>query len=354
MTATEIPTSPPSFKELLWSYTIRHRRIGVSVVGIVAIEILWFAFVGYEYRNIRTTAGFLGYAPLTQCTGTGCVGVFKAPPPFIGPITDLLIFALPATWALVFVAPSLARELESRSVRFSWTQAVTRKQWLAVRTISGLLATLVIVVIEVFLVRRWIFPHNYTSEPWHWFLFTGVLAPAFALLLVAIAVLSSLLWKKPVAALLTTAISFGAVALAVTGSYPTLLSPRTIISGAGNPLSLPQGSLVVDATSVTKNGVSLSSTYANQVMSTCNQLTMGRFNGVQSNQTGRIVGVSSPSTFNPSTYASCLESHDLYTLIRYQPPFRFWELQWIYAGATLGATAVIVALSFMLVNMIDI
>ena len=354
MTATEIPTSPPSFKELLWSYITRHRRLGVSVVGLVVIELLWFAFVGYEFRNIRATEGFLGSAPLTQCTGTGCATIFKTPPPFIGPITDLLIFALPAIWALVFVAPSLARELESRSVRFSWTQTVTRKQWLAVRTMSGLLATLAVVVTEVFLVRRWIFPHNYTSEPWHWFLFTGILAPAFALFLVAIAVLSSLLWKKPVAALLTTSISFGAVALAVTSTYPTLLSPKTIISGAGIPLSLPQGSLGVGATSVTKNGVRLSSTYTNQVLSTCNQQAMGRFNGVQSNQTGGIAGVSSPSTFNPSTYTSCLESHDLYTLISYQPPFRFWELQWIYAGATLGATAVIVALSFMFVNRIDI
>ena len=351
MTATEIPTSPPTFKELLWSYTARHRRLGVSVVGLVAFEILWFAFVGYEFRNIRTTAGFPSYAPLTQCTGKGCVGVFKAPPPFLGPITDLLIFALPAIWALVFVAPSLARELESRSVRFSWTQAVTRKQWLAVRTASGLLAALVIVGTEVLVVRRWVFPHSYTSEPWHWFLFTGVLAPAFALLLVAGAILSSLLWKKPVATLLTTAILFGAVALAITSTYPNLLSPKTIISGAEGQLLLPQGSLIVGQRPVTKNGGRLSSTYANQVLNTCTQQAQSNFNGSQSN-----IGSSGvpPSTFNPSTYTSCLESHDLYTLISYQPPLRFWELQWIYAGATLGATAVIVALSFMLVNRIDI
>ena len=206
MTATEIPKSPPSFLELLWSYTTRHRRLVVSVIGLVAIEIIWFAFVGYEFRDIRATEGFLGIAPLTQCTGASCATVFRAPPPFIGPVTDLLIYALPAIWALVFVAPSLARELESRSVRFSWTQAVTRKQWLGVRTASGLFATLVVVVAEVLVVRRWIFPHSYTSEPWQWFIFTGVLAPAIALLLVAVAVLSSLLWKKPVAALLTTAV----------------------------------------------------------------------------------------------------------------------------------------------------
>jgi ABC-type transport system involved in multi-copper enzyme maturation permease subunit len=353
MTATEIPTSPPSFKELLWAYSNRHRRLGVSAVGLVVIEILWFAFVGYEFRDVQP-AGFLGYAPLTQCTGTGCATVFKAPPPIIGPVTDLLIYALPAIWALFFVAPSLARELESKSVRFSWTQAATRKQWLAVRIASGLLAALAVVVIEVFLVRRWVFPHNYTSDPWHWFLFTGVLAPAFALLLVSVAILSSLLWKKPVATLLTTAILFGVVALAITSTYPNLLSPNTVVSRPGSPLSLPQGSLVVDASSVTKNGVKLSSTYANQVLSICSQQAMGRFNGVQANRAGGTAGVSSPSTFNPSTYTSCLESHDLYSLISYQPPFRFWELQWIYAGATLGATAAIVALSFMLINRIDI
>ncbi len=354
MTTTEIRKSPPSFKELLWSYTTRRRQLLVSVIGFVVTEIIWFAFVGYEFRNIRTTAGFLGSAPLTRCTGSACTTVLKAPPPFIGPITDLLIYALPAIWALVFVAPSLARELESKSVRFSWTQAATRKQWLAVRIISGLFAALVIVVIEVLVVSRWISPHSYTAESWHWFLLTGVLAPAFALLLVAIAILSALLWKKPIAALLTTAILFGAVALAITATYPTLLSPKTIISGPGSPLSLPPGILIVSQSSVTKTGVKLSSTYTNQVLNTCSQLATGRPSGIQSNQTGVTEQIIAPSTFNPSKYASCLESHDLYTLLRYQQPYRFWELQWIYSAMTLGVTAVLVALSFMAVDRIEI
>lgn len=353
MTATEVPTSPPSFKELLWSYTTRHRRLLVSVIGLVVTEIIWFAFVGYEFRNIReTAAGFLGSAPLTRCTGSACATVLKAPPPFIGPITDLLIYAIPAIWALVFVAPSLARELESKSVLFSWTQAVTRKQWLAVRIISGLFAALVIVGTEVLVVSRWIFPHSYTFDSWHWFLFTDLLAPAFALLLVAIAVLSSLLWKKQVAALLTTVILFGAVALAITATYPTLLKPKTIISAPGTPLSPLPGILIVRQSSVTKKGVRLSSAYTNQVLNTCNQQAMGLYDGVQSNSGNG--GPPLHSTFNPSTYNSCLESHDLYSLLSYQPPFRFWELQWIYAGITLGATAIIVALSFMVVNRIDV
>ncbi len=354
MTTTEIRKSPPSFKELLWSYTTRHRRLGVSFLGLIVIEILWFAFVGYEYRNIRTTAGFLGYAPLTRCTGSVCTTVLKAPPPFIGPVTDLLIYALPAIWALVFVAPSLARELESGSVRFSWTQAATRKQWLAVRIISGLFAALVIVVIEVLVVSRWISPHSYTAESWHWFLFTGVLAPAFALLLVAIAILSALLWKKPIAALLTTAILFGAVALTITATYPTLLKPKTIISSPGSPLSLPPGILIVSQRSVTKNGARLSSIYVNQVMSTCSKQATGKPSGIPSNQTGVTEEIIAPSTFNPSKYSSCLESHDLYTFLSYQPPFRFRELQWIYTGITFGSTAAIVALSCMIVKRIDI
>lgn len=351
MTTTEIRKSPPSFKELLWSYTTRHRRLLVSVIGFVVTEIIWFAFVGYEFRNIRTTAGFLGSAPLTRCTGSACTTVLKAPPPFIGPITDLLIYALPAIWALVFVAPSLARELESKSVRFSWTQAATRKQWLAVRIVSGLFAALVIVVIEVLVVSRWISPHSYTAESWHWFLFTDVLAPAFALLIVAIAILSSILWKKQVAALLTTAVLFGAVALAITATYPILLKPKTIISGPGSPLSLPPGILIVSQGSVTKKGVRLSSAYTNQVLSTCNQQATGN-NGIRPKSGNGEPP--RPSAFDPSTYTSCLESHNLYSLLNYQPPFRFWELQWIYTGITLGSTAAIVALSFMVVNRIDI
>jgi hypothetical protein len=79
MQATEILTSPPSLKELLWSYCTRNRRLWVSFLGLIVIEILWFAYVGYEYRNVRTTAGFLGYAPLTSCTGSACTTVFRAP-----------------------------------------------------------------------------------------------------------------------------------------------------------------------------------------------------------------------------------------------------------------------------------
>jgi hypothetical protein len=217
---------------------------------------------------------------------------------------------------------------------------------------SGLFAALVIVGVEVLLVKRWISFHSYISEPWHWFLFTDVEALAFALLLVSVAVLSSLLWKKQVAALMTTLVLFGVVVLGITITYPTLLSPTTIISGEGSHILLPQGSLIVSQSSVTKTGVKLSSTYTNQVLSTCTRQARGKFNGTQSNS-GNL-GPLPTSTFNPSTYTSCLESHDLYTLISYQLPFRFWELQWIYTGMTLGATAAIVALSFMFVNRIEI
>lgn len=106
----------PSLSRLILRYSTNYRRLAEYIAGFVIAETLWFAFAGYKLQNIPSLGnGFASYAPLTKCVANGCAEILKAPPWYISPITNLLIYLLPVVCALIFVAPSLARELESNT-----------------------------------------------------------------------------------------------------------------------------------------------------------------------------------------------------------------------------------------------
>lgn len=328
-----------SFKSLTWSYAFRHRRLALITAAVIVLETVWFAFAGYELQSEHGASA--GYAPLTKCIGASCSRAFKAPPPFIAPITTLLVFLIPALTALVLVLPSLAKEVESGSLRFTWTQSISRVSWLGSRIANAILATVLIVGVDAIETSRWIFPHEYGFFPWQNFAFRGVAVLGLSLFLVATGVLVALWTRRQIATVLITACIFGVAAILISDSYSRLLSPVSVVLSPGSNPNLPQSSLVVSSPYINRSGKTLPSTYVNKVMASCSQDALAK-------------GTARAPRFNVSTFSSCLGAHNVYERVNYLPESRYGELQGIYAGATTGAAVIVLVLGFKVVRRMDI
>lgn len=351
MTTTTIEQRPLQRWLLWWHYSRRERRLVYLVAASVFIETIWFIYAAFEMNNTGPLLGVsFGHAPLASCNAgaTICASSFKAPPPFVSPITGLVIYLFPAVCAVAFIAPSLARELESKSVRFSWTQAVTRYQWLSSRSIAALGSALVVSAIGEIELHRWIFPHFYqASPPWSMFAVSGATGIGIALFLAAASIVAALLVKRPVAVVIIAALLYGAVLLAVSTIYPYALTPKTALTPSAL-VSVPQGAEYVNSGIVTSSGSRVSQSYATQVSQACSKAVLAG----QASGSGAQVNLIGPQ--RQQAYSACLVSHGLYLQTSYQPEYRYWELQWIFAATALALTAAAVAGAFFLVKKMEV
>ncbi|NNN14911.1 MAG: hypothetical protein HKL82_03525 [Acidimicrobiaceae bacterium] len=358
MSTSASTTRAPSLIRLSFRYSTYHRRLAIYMAGLALVETIWFAFAGYMLRNVPTVAnGSSSYAILHKCVATTCSGA-SLPPAYAVPISNLLIYLLPAVCALVFVGPSLAREFDTKSVRFSWTQGITRNQWLASRLLPGLIGALLISIVGEVAALRWVFPHNFPFDynPWGMFPFRGATAVGIAVLLVAFSVLCSILLKRPLFVVLVTALAYGAIAYGVSATEPRLLAPNSTIATSNwgiqvNPVQqYPQGAQLVAATIVTKNGAPIPNSYVNHAIDGCSTRASLVLNKSPTTNSTSAIG---PATFNQQVFSKCVAAYDFYNKFSYQPISRFWELQWIYAATTGAAGLVLIGLSFWLVKRVE-
>jgi hypothetical protein len=242
---------------------------------------------------------------------------------------------LPLLLGMFIGAPMLAREFESGTARFAWTQAVGRGRWMAAKL--GLLGVSLAVLGAAFgaLVGWWLLLADDTTGATRWqseqFGLTALTFTGWVVLMFAVGVFAGALIRRTVAAMAATAVT-GAVLLwcsvekftaLLTSLSPlhthTSLEPATLAAGGdsaalvgGNAAAAPQGGWVLNAW----------------------------FTGPR----GRIVPVDANAlnplwNLKPAAQISWLASHHLTPWVSYQSAGRFWAFQ-----AAEGGTAVLIAL----------
>lgn len=267
-------------------------------------------------------------ACLPPAARTGCdiiVPHFEAE--FGGLVTSVRVLAVLPVLAGLFVgAPLLARELELGTYRFAWTQGLTRRRWLLSKTALLAAATVLAGAAASAIVMWWRAPYD-TLEgrigPSS-FDVEGLVVPAYALFALALGVLAGLVFRRTVAAMTATLLTFGATRFLVTEFVrPRFLAPlhRVVLatdSGRG------PGDWVLSDTLVDGGG---------------RQITAGREDlAVTHAQLGGI---------DPHTYIVTLGWK---RLITYQPAGRFWDFQLLEAGLFAGLAALIVLVTLWLVR----
>jgi hypothetical protein len=262
-------------------------------------------------------------------------------------LITIALLVIPVLAGMFIGAPLLARELESESFRFAWTQGIGRTRWVVTKMVLLCGAGAAAAGTLGFLADWYGRPFDAAGLASHWqggqFNVTVLTLPAWTLFSLAAGTFAGVLIGRVVAAMAATAAFVGGlivldfmrlhdwflgIAPDVTQGSPSgtgLGALNTFVVPGGIPG--PPGSWLVNGWYTGPDGQRLSST---AVTSLVNKLY-----------------ASKSALNNPAQWLA--SRHDAYW-ISYQPAGRFWDFQGAEAGILLAITVIFVIGTIRLVN----
>jgi hypothetical protein len=331
---------PVSWRRLMRVALIQHRAALITVFAAFVVFAIAIVIgrdaVSASYASYLAAGCTLAHpTDLSVCANTG--NSFADIPSFTPLVIALRGF--PLVIGAFVGAPLVAREMESGTYRFAWTQGVGRTRLLLVTlTTLGLIVTPVAVVLG-FLLGSW-YIHPYAviniAVGTHWqsalFTTTWWMMPVWTLFALVLGTFIGALVKRTVAAIATTAVVIGGVLVAI-GQFiqrifdvGVVASSRILISGLhAGPIDLsaspgqgPAGSWLVRAW-FTGPG--------------------GRVLGIKAAKRVSIHLNSFDSKAGTSAAPRWLALHHYTYWVAYQPANHFWILQAIVGLVVLVLTA---------------
>ena len=331
----------------------------------------WLVWRQYRTPAAVTAALFAAFAVLLVITGLSMANQFHAafgaclatddcrwPVDDVslgsGPIGFLVEFtlAVPAVLGMFLGAPLVAREIETGTGQFAWTQSVTRRHWLAVKVGWLLLTALAGGGAVGALVTWWSGPKNaaYLNafDPGT-FDVQGIMPAAYSAFAMALGITAGTLIRRVLPALGVTLGGYFAVRLVIMGwmrqHYMTPVAATYSIGQNTSPASGaswvlahgfrgPNGPLPPppngDNVSVIGNGFP-----ASDVPHAC------------------LPYLSPHGTPSENQLFSCLTSHGYTQYLSYQPATRYWPFQFIEAGLFVALAAALIVVAFTVINRRD-
>jgi len=284
-------------------------------------------------------------AVASACQPTASPACFDLSTSFIG--TDgflangLILQAVPALIGAFVGAPVLARELETGTFRYTWTQGFGRWRWalakLVLLAVPVAAATGALSVLLSWYYQPYFAPNNPALglkevTPFFPGLFDlrGVAFAAWTLAAFAIGALAGMLIRRVVPAIVATLAVYAGLAFAAGG----FLRPHYLTPLVTSSQNVP-GSAWIIGQWWTKGGTfafagSPPDSLFNQF---CSSLPAGTF-GKPSQQTA----------------FQCLAQHGYTQWTSYQPASRFWPFQWIEGGWLLALSVLLIAATVWLVR----
>ncbi|MFI7366455.1 hypothetical protein ACIBO4_30350 [Streptomyces sp. NPDC050149] len=326
ITATAPPRPAPSGPTLRSSARVllRQHRAALQIAGALALVGI-VVLVGFALRAAQVADTFA--ADPCSATGVGLecsqtvrnyldsMSQFSTVVGYGG----LALIVLPGLIAAFVAGPMIAREFESGTYKVSWTQSVSPAHWLVAKL--AVPAVLLISAVSVLAaVYAWSRSRSSTEYPAHWyerpvFGALGTMPVAYALLGLALGVLTGLLIHRTVPAMAVAVLATGAVAAVLTTVRSALWPLRTTINTASAGNGVDGDSWVLGTGRITADGSRLP-------METCWERSQ-------------------------ADEVRCLADHHATGFwIDHHPASHFWPLQLVETGIVLVLTAVAVALAF--------
>ena len=315
---------PVPWRRMAWVTWRQHHAVlaGVAVfLGALAVY-LWVT--GLRIHHSYATACHPASSLACAINFTGRYGITAI-------FVSVLLQAVPALIGAFAGAPVLARELETGTFRFAWTQGIGRWRWTLAKLV--LLAVVVTAAAGAFSVLFSWYNQPFSAAGYAIPLSTRVFDlgevafTAWTLAAFTIGVLAGMLIRRVVPAIAATLAVYAGLAL-TTALY---LRQHYMTPLLTSKLNLP-GSAWIVSQWYTKGGRFAFPARGSQIVGAVSRLCPPRIGN---------------SNISP---AQCLTQHGYTQWASYQPGSRFWPFQWIEGGWLLALSVLLIVATVWLVR----
>jgi hypothetical protein len=329
---------PVPWRRMAWVTWRQHRAALTGLVVALAAIGTYTWMLGLQLHH--------AYATQLACHPAGsdaCLQLTSSFNSVGGFLTNGWILQLvPALIGAFVGAPVLAREMETGTYRYAWTQGFGRWRWTLAK-LAGLAVAATAAAGAISLLFSWYYQPYFdadnqarglselTSLAPSLFDLRGVAFGAWTLAAFAIGALAGTLIRKVVPAIVATLIAYTGLAIA-TGAWLRAHYFAPIVTRS---LSVPSSVWIVSQ-NWTKGGQTVSQTVLYQVL-----------RGAPAQVDGKEGG-------GPNLHAlvswQYLVQHGYIQVTSYQPATQFWPFQWIEGGWLLALSVLLIAVTVWLVR----
>ena len=329
---------PLPWRTMAWVTWRQHRVALAGVVALFGAAAAYLLVTGLPIHD--------AYAAVAGCRPTGsdlCNKVvndfLRTYAPGVG-VTFGLLQAIPALIGAFAGAPLLAREFETGTFRYAWTQGFGRTRWTVAKLVPLAVAVTIASAAFSLLVSWYVQPiidAGDNNGPLYPTLFdlSGVALAAWTLAALAIGLFAGILVRRVVPAMFATIASWAALAF-VTGAFLRAHYLAPVVTSNTN---IPTGAWIINQ-GWFKGGNPASLDLINQTFAPVDvrALTPDLFQP----------GPATPANLgDPVQY---LIQHGLTHWTTYQPAGRFWTFQWIEGGWLIALSLILIAATVWLVR----
>lgn len=328
------PIRPVAWPRLGWVAWRHHRSTLAGAVAVLAAIGLYLLIDGLRMRSV-----YDAFLACTPANSPNCNFAWQSFRDNFGQsgLIGVILMLLPGIIGAFAGAPIMARELETGTFRYVWTQGAGRMRWAVAVLAPGAVGVAVVVAVFGILVDWYnrpllaagIMPRLRATA----FPATGVAAPGWALAGFALGVLAGLLWRRVLPALATACAAWFGLAFLAGGVFRLhYLSPLTTTK-----LQLSNTDLNVGQW-WTKDGVRVSNAQINSALQTV---------GVHLDGSANDQIVHAGSNVDPVQY---LLHHGYQQVTAYQPGGRYWTFQWIEFVWLAALTVLLIGVTLWLLR----
>lgn len=315
--------------------------------GAIALALLVAAAAGILADGLQIASHW--HSVLAVCSGnSSCVQ--QSGSLVNGVVGDLpyLSMVLPVVLGILWGAPLVAHELETRTSDFAWAQSVTRTRWLSVKVGWLLLAAAVCGGVITALTTWWSGPdnalHASAFEPGH-FDTQGIVPIGYAVFAMALGIAAGTIARRTLPAIAVALGGFIGLRLVISvflrqhymAAVTTYYNVTGSVTPSGQAWVLTQGA-------VSHTGQFVSTGWGElypALPAVCQRVL------TESQSTPAKSGSGLNAVF------SCMQAHGWRGVITYQPASRYWPFQGIETGIYVLLAAALIAVTFALIRRRD-
>jgi hypothetical protein len=271
-------------------------------------------------------------------------------PLFNGVVSDLpdISLLVPVVLGMLWGAPLVAHELESRTSDFAWAQSVTRTRWLAVKAGWLLFTAAACGAVITVLTTWWSGPANALGAEAFFpgqFDVQGIVPVGFAVFAMALGIAAGAVARRTLPAIAVVLGGFIGLRVVIENFVrPHYLAAVTTYYHVTGSFTPPGQAWVLAQGAVSRTGVTVAQGWGDlypALPASCQRLL----------NTSQVPTGKSGSSAN--TVFSCMQAHGWRGYATYQPAYRYWPFQGIETGIYVLLAAVLIAVTFAIVRRRD-